>query len=349
MIKEEVLSRFLPFDVLEGQYLSEAAQTARPMTAKKGTIVFKRGKALTDLFFLLDGEVNLINNEFGVERVLGDSERAKASLNTEAPTTVSAIAKTPIRFFTIPIQTVEHVLAANQRAMLSEDFGLPAGSGLVEVHEAGDNQDWMTCLIQSPIMSRVPLPQLQELFKKFDKVFVKKGERVIREGAKGDYFYVLASGTAVVTDCAGTVRTELKAGQYFGEEALISDASRNASVTMTSNGLLKRLSAEHFSELLKKSVLQVIEPHQLQSLDKPFELLDVRMPIEFRTYHRPGSVNIPLSRLRRAIPLLTPNRTYVVSDDAGGRANVAVYLLCQAGFEALLLKTDPVEQQLCSA
>ncbi len=349
MIKEEVLRRFPLFDVLDGPFLSQAALKARPMSAKKGTIVFKRGKSLQEFYFLVDGEINLINNEFDVERVLGGSKRAKFTLNSEEPTTVSAIAKTPVTFFTIPVQTVEALVAASQRAFMQELEPTSEDTGQMEVSEASEGQDWMSCLLQSPILNRVPLPQLQELFKKFENVFVKKGQRIIREGGRGDYFYVLAAGTALVTDCAGSICTELKAGQYFGEEALISDSVRNASVTMTSNGLLKRLSAEDFSELLKNSVLQTIEAEQVQGLSQPFELLDVRMPIEFRAFHQPGSVNVPLSRLRRAMPHLVKEHTYLVADDAGGRANVAVYLLCQAGFNAMLLKSQCRDAQLLRA
>lgn len=346
----EVLSRFVPLDTLEEQFLSQAAKNARLMTAKKGTIIFKRGKVLSDLCFLVQGEVNLINNEFGVERVAGNSDRAKRALNTEAPTAVSAIAKTPVTFLSIPIQVVEQLVAASHRSMLvPEQAGTSPDLGQMEVQEVNEGQDWMSCLLQSPILSRLPLPQLQELFKKFEKVYAKKGERVIREGAKGDYFYVLASGTAVVTDCSGSVYKELKPGQYFGEEALISDAPRNASITMTSNGILKRLSAQDFADLLKNAVLRSIEPGQLQDLNKPFDLLDIRMPVEFRSHHQPGSINIPLSRLRKALPQLPQNRVYLVSDEAGRRAHVAVYLLCQAGLEAMLLKSDCVIQERQSA
>ncbi len=44
-------------------------------------------------------------------------------------------------------------------------------------------------------------------------------------------------------------------GDAFGEEALLSDAKRNANVTMETNGALMRLSKDDFNELLKEPML----------------------------------------------------------------------------------------------
>lgn len=330
MVNEEVLRQFSPINALEGQFLSQAAEKLQVNTVKKGTLIFKRGKILTELFFLLEGQVDLINNEFGAEKVLGGSDRARSALNQESPTTVSAIAKSPVTYFTLDSESLDQLLATMQSAQCSK-------------------VDWMTCMLQSPLFFRIPLSQLQELFKKFENVPVKKGERIIREGAKGDYFYVLAAGSAVISDRSGSINLPLKPGQYFGEEALISDSPRNASVTMTSPGILKRLSAEDFSVLLKQPILQYVDIAQLRRSPKSVKILDVRLPLEYRGSHIPGSINIPLSRLRRAMPELGVNMVYAISDEAGMRADTAAYLLCQAGFDAVVLNHKPETAQLQSA
>ncbi len=330
MVNEEVLRQFLPFNALDGQFLSQAAERLEIKTAKKGTLIFKRGKILTESFFLLEGQVDLINNEFGAEKVLGGSERARSALNQESPSTVSAIAKSPVTYFTLETESLDKLLADMQSAQVGK-------------------VDWMSCMLQSPLFFRIPLSQLQELFKKFESVPVKKDERVIREGAKGDYFYVLAAGSAVISDRSGSVNLPLKPGQYFGEEALISDSPRNASVTMTTPGLLKRLSAEDFSVLLKQPVLQYTDMAGLMKSRKSVKILDVRLPLEYRACHIPGSINIPLSRLRRAVPELSVNMIYAVWGEAGTRADTAAYLLCQAGFDAVVLNHKPEATRLATA
>ncbi len=322
MVIEEVLRQFSPINALEGQLLSQVAEKAQVVVAKKGTLMFKRGKVITEYVFLMEGEVDLINNEFGAEKVVAGSERARMALNMESPTSVSAIAKSSVRYLIIDMNFLDQLLADEQS----------------EVTGHSGEVDWMTSMLQSPLFNRIPSSQLQELFKAFESVPVDKGERVIREGARGDYFYVLAAGTAVVSSVSGHVNLELSPGQYFGEEALISDAPRNASVTMTSRGLVKRLSATDFEVLLKNPVLSYVEASQVQSLSRPHKILDVRLPLEYRVEHVPGSVNVPLSRLRKTMQELSANSIYLVSDEAGPRADTAVYLLCQAGLDARILK-----------
>jgi rhodanese-related sulfurtransferase len=201
-----------------------------------------------------------------------------------------------------------------------------------------DSQDWMTCLLQSHLFTRIPWAQLQELFNKFETLEVDAGEKVIREGARGDYFYVLASGTALVTNRSGSVDIELKEGDYFGEEALLSDAPRNASVTMLTSGILKRLSAEDFASLVREAVIQYVDWRKLDGLKKPYKLIDVRMPLEYRAGHLPESLNLPLSRLRSSLRELSQGSIYAISDEAGPRAEIAAYILCQAGFDVVVVK-----------
>lgn len=337
MINQDLLGQFAPLHVLERQFLVEAAKVVQVAEAKKGTIIFKRGKILTDLYFLLEGEVDLIDNEFGVEKVRSGTDRSVQALNQQSPTVVSAIAKSPVKFFTINANRLDRILSLSQTPLEKEGADTEVEEG-IEVCETEEGQDWMSSLLQSPLLSRVPLPQLQELFQRFEKVYVKEGERIIREGAPGDYFYVLASGRALVTNRLGNVDLEITPGQYFGEEALLSSAPRNASVTMTASGLVKRLSAEDFETLLKTPVLQHVEAEQLDSLGRPYKLLDVRMPLEYRAQNLPGSINIPLSRLRKNISELGSGNIYLVTDDAGTRADIAVYILCQAGLDARILK-----------
>lgn len=322
MVSEEVLRQFSPINELDGQLLSQIAEKAQVAVAKKGTLIFKRGKVLTEHVFLIEGEIDLINNEFGAEKVVAGSERARTALNQGSPTSVSAIAKSAVRYLALDMEFLDR--------LLNDAHAEEAGEA--------DKVDWMTSMLQSPLFYRIPSSQLQELFKAFETVQVEKGERVIREGARGDYFYVLAVGTAVVSSVSGHVNLELGPGQYFGEEALISDAPRNASVTMTSRGLLKRLNAADFEVLLKNPVLSYVEPSQLQSLSKPHKILDVRLPLEYRAENVPGSVNVPLSRLRKSMQEFNANTIYLVSDEAGPRADTAVYLLCQGGLDARILK-----------
>ena len=58
---------------------------------------------------------------------------------------------------------------------------------------------------------------------------------------------------------------ELKGGDPFGEEALVANAKRNATVTMLAEGSLFRLAKEDFNELLKKPLLQSVTMEQARA------------------------------------------------------------------------------------
>jgi hypothetical protein len=69
-----------------------------------------------------------------------------------------------------------------------------------------------------------------------------QGETVIKEGSGGAAFYVIESGEAAVT-IGGEQRGTLKAGDYFGEIALIDEGARMATITASSELVLLRAHA----------------------------------------------------------------------------------------------------------
>jgi CRP/FNR family cyclic AMP-dependent transcriptional regulator len=71
------------------------------------------------------------------------------------------------------------------------------------------------------------LEQVAALFKERD---FPEGETIIKEGSGGASFYVIEAGEADVT-IGGDHRATLKAGDYFGEIALLDEGARIATVT----------------------------------------------------------------------------------------------------------------------
>jgi CRP-like cAMP-binding protein len=335
----EELKEFVPFNILSSHYLGEAQAALRVHKAAKGKLIFKRGKHLDSCFYLLEGKVDLIDNAFEVSQVQAGTERASVALNQESPTTASAIAKSECVFFTIDKEYLDRLVGWSQSTVDPRAESSTNISEIgVEEMDGGAMGDWMTNLLQAPLFTRVPMAQLQELFSSFENCFVKKDEQIVKEGERGEYFYVVAAGKARITNRLGSVDVEIGPGQYFGEESLIGNTLRNATVTMTSDGLLKRLTSESFNKLLISPVLRYLESNKLESLDKPYKLIDVKMPVEFRVQHVPGSINVPLTRLRQSLQSFSDSHVYVVPEDAGSRADIAVHLLCQAGFDAMILK-----------
>jgi pyruvate,water dikinase len=78
------------------------------------------------------------------------------------------------------------------------------------------------------------------------------GETVTREGAGGAAFFVVESGEATVT-LGGREVGHLRAGDYFGEVALIDDGARTATITATTDLVCQGLTYWEFRPLVQQN------------------------------------------------------------------------------------------------
>jgi rhodanese-related sulfurtransferase len=172
----------------------------------------------------------------------------------------------------------------------------------------------------------------------------KAGDVVLKQGTEGDYFYVLTSGKCLVTretplNKDGIKLAELVVGDTFGEEALISDAKRNATVTMTTDGAIMRLGKEDFKRLLNEPMLDWISMAEAEDIIKGGgKWLDVRLPSEFENDHLSGAINIPLYFIRLKMSTLDENTNYILCCDTGRRSSAGAYILSERGYKAYVLR-----------
>ena len=154
----------------------------------------------------------------------------------------------------------------------------------------------------------------------------------------------MTRGSALVTretplSKDGIKLAELHVGDTFGEEALISDAKRNATVTMTTDGSVMRLGKEDFKKLLNEPMLDWVEPGEAQRIvAEGGQWLDVRLPSEFENHHLDNAVNIPLYFIRLKVNTLDPDKKYIVCCDTGRRSSAGAYILSERGFQAYVLR-----------
>ena len=252
------------------------------------------------------------------------------------PRRVSARARSRVEFIVVDSDLLDVMLTWDQ-------------TGTYEVSELrGENlpesDDWMTTLLQTKAFHRIPAANIQAIFMRMQQVNYKAGDVVIKQGDDGDYFYVITEGRCSVTretplNKDGIKLADLGPGDTFGEEALISQAKRNATVTMTSNGSLMRLGQADFNTLMNEPMLQWVGLEEARKIIlQGGKWLDVRLPSEFESFHQEGAINIPLYFIRLKLKTLDQHTRYVVCCDTGRRSSAAAYILSERGFDAYVLR-----------
>lgn len=203
--------------------------------------------------------------------------------------------------------------------------------------------DWMSRFLQSPLAHQLPAIGIQQLLACLVSIDVAKGDTVIRRGESGDAMYVLTHGVASVRTDFSSAEFPLIPGDYFGEESLVADTLRNASVVMESDGSVAKLDRAAFMELIYPYLVRTADAKltvaaQQEGADALL-VIDVRFPVECRRQPWAGSRNIPISALRAAFSSLPKTQPCVVVSCGGRRSELAVFLLRQAGFDAYLLNS----------
>jgi len=105
--------------------------------------------------------------------------------------------------------------------------------------------DELRILSTVPIFAPLPGTSLEHLAGRLVPLRIDTGDVVVRQGDAGDRFYIIAEGEVDVTE-DGKPISELAAGGYFGEIALIRDVPRTATVTARTPVVLYALDRDDF-------------------------------------------------------------------------------------------------------
>lgn len=329
-----VLRRFEPISALSGGRLQELAGLCSVEKVARGSDPFRLRSPQGQSIYLLSGELKLAFADGSSSVLVGGSDASLWPVAKLPVAILDAKAITDVELVRIDDEVLDIMMTWDQ---LTAGADSPA-----QVPEATDwrlmSGAFRLQSLTDGALSRLPSASIDALFQRFERVREKAGSVILREGDEGDYYYIIESGRCAVTRKVGGVEmalAELRAGDAFGEEALVAESRRNATVGMKTDGVLLRLKKQDFIELLREPLLKRLSRAQADGLVAAGAVwLDVRYPSEYQRDRLPGAVNIPLSEIRNAIGLLDREREYIVYCHSGRRSSAAAFLLSQRGYRA---------------
>jgi CRP-like cAMP-binding protein len=331
-----ILKTFSPLDGLKAENLHALARKTHIRELEAGRVLFKEGDTDKRAYYLVSGSVEMRAEDRVMGTVRAGTPEARVALAPALPRKFTARAVNDLSYIMIDSDLLDVLLTWDQTGQY--EVAELHGDGL------GVTGDWMTTLLQTKAFHRIPPANIQAIFMRMQRINYREGDVVIKQGTEGDYFYVVVAGRCVVTretplNKEGIKLADLGPGDSFGEEALIAEAKRNATVTMSTDGSLMRLGKHDFQTLLNEPLLQWVTPDKAKEIvANGGKWLDVRLPSEFQNFRIESAVNIPLYFIRLKLNALDKGTPYVVCCDTGRRSSAAAYILSERGFEAYVLK-----------
>ncbi len=335
-LQVKFLKTLEPLGSLSIDKLEEIASKSQVEELPPGRVIFRQGERDSRSTYLLSGTLELqVTGNPRSETIKAKTADSRYPIAQEWPRPSTCRSKTNVVLLHIDSDLLE--------ILLSND-----PSGTYEVTEIGVHEDpesdWMLKFLQSPAFLQLPTQNIQSILVKLEEMPVKTGDVIMEQGASDDYYYIVKQGKCSVSRRPAPKTDEIRLailgpGDGFGEEALITNGKRNATVTVKESGVLMRLSKTDFHQLLVEPMLREIDHATMMSKVKAgAALLDVRTNKEFNTNGIQGAQNIPLSMMRVRSKDLNATREHIIYCNDSTQSRAAAFLLAQQSLEVFVLK-----------
>lgn len=325
----EQIKHFVPFNALHEQQLRALIEQVEVVYLFDGQD-FLRDIDKQYHYYLLHGSIKQVcENDERV--VFAEGESAIWPINSDKSQLLELVAIQDTTLVKVDAELVEKLLCWHQVALclLSEMATMP------QYHS---DFYWIKKLLRSRLFYKVPPLNILKILGQFTEHQYAVDTVIIQQGDTGDCGYLLRQGAARI-DRDGEQLAELAAGEFFGEDALLNNQARNATVRLTEDSSLLVLQKKDFFQLMiQPAVTMVAEPAALGLVDNGAQFIDVNIEQEYEKHSRPDALHIPLNLIWLKSELLHKDKTYITYANGSERAKAAAHLLSEKGFQAYALQ-----------
>ena len=335
-IDRAILKTLEPLNRLNPILLDELAAKSILEEVPADRIICRHSEKDSRQIYLISGSVEVVTPGQPKSHIIKTKTALTKAIAEGSPRKETIKAKTASTLLYIDADLLE--------LLMSDEPQLTATYEVTEISTDDNGDDWMLKFLQSPAFLKLPTENIQKLLTHLEEIPAKKGQVVIQQGATDDNYYIIKSGSCNVhrhpyPGSAAVLLATLPTGSGFGEEALISNGKRNATITMREDGRLMRLKKKDFLELLINPLIPYFAHSETQAkLNEGCVVIDVRTEEESK--HKPldGAVNIPLSMLRLKLESLNADREYLLVCNDGSQSAAAAFLVIQHGLKCSVLE-----------
>jgi CRP-like cAMP-binding protein len=325
------LKQYCIFSNLSNKALEELSKKLQRVSYCAGSEIIQEASPADSFFFIHNGEVEVMKmtrwGQTSTISIMGKGEIfGEMALLTSSLRSAAVIAKTDVDLFKLMKKDFEQIV------LMDSEFSKIMQERFTTHNYFNQMKSLEPFELCKPYQISLFLEKMRE--RKY-----AAGEHIITQGQKGEHYYVITSGRVAVLK---QVRDEepkriavLVEGEGFGEEALITEARRNATVQALDETTVWELSKSDFNAILKTSFLEEVFFEDIpESNHGHYLFIDVRSESEFHGEHIPEALNIPLDELRQRYYELDKTREYYAYCQVGVRSATAAFLLTSRGIKA---------------
>ncbi len=340
-VEQQLIQTLVPVNALTSDHLESLMRGISIESIFAGQVLFSVGDYDNRHIYLLSGRVGI---EANGDTTYCDAENpdCRFPLSHHQPRDSRAVAATDCSVIRFDSDQLDSMLAWDQASQyLILD--------IADKRDMDEDADWMLTLLRSNLFYKIPPMNIRRILDKFEARYMSAGDVVLRQGEVGDSCYFIKEGTVGVYRAenersSSDLIAELGVGRCFGEDALVNDTSRNASIVMHANGVLMMLKKQDFFLLLKQPIVSAVSfSEACLQLEKGAKWIDVRTQDEYERTHANHSQNLPLDILKLKSRILDRSQNYITYCSSGRRSEAAAHFLTEEGFKVSAL-ADGIEQ-----
>jgi CRP-like cAMP-binding protein len=336
-INSETLKQFYPLADFNERELNYINARSSLNNMNKSEILFREGDNDSDVIYLIRGKIKLMATT-GEEFILdAESSQSIYPIANLKPRRFSAMVHSEnASVARIPANVIQKFIAKN-----SDDVIIAKN----EIHHDTDSKifdsDWMMAMVKTPLLKQLSNKHIEKLFLAMEEIKVRAGDTIISQGEEGDYFYMIKKGSCLVSRHNGSKEValaELHPTESFGEEALLTDTQRNATIRMITNGRLVRINKLNFVRFLRNHMINWVDPDQVNDiLNNGAIKIDLTENAWLDT-KIDNAIRISPLMLRTQMRTLSRGKSYLLLCDNDNNNALASYLLRMRGIKSYALR-----------